>query len=608
MNIITVDFETYYAKDFGLKTHTTEEYVRGDQFEVIGVGVALNDDPAVWFSGTDKEVAEFLGRYDWASSFVLAHNTMFDGAILSWRYGVKPKGWFDTLCMARAVHGVEAGGSLQALAERYKIGVKGTEVVNALGLRRGDFSEEQLAKYGEYCRNDVLLCKKLFDILMQVFPTKELKVIDITLRMFVEPHLVLNLPMLESHLETVKERKAKLLLAADADKDSLMSNDKFAELLKLLKVEPPTKISMRTGNTAWAFAKTDEEFKALLEHPDLRVQALVSARLGNKTTLEETRTQRFIDIALRGTLPVPIKYYAAHTGRWGGDDKINLQNLPSRGQNANKLKLSIEAPEGYVVIDCDSSQIEARTVAWLAGQTDLTEAFDNGEDVYKIMASSIYGKEVDQITKDERFVGKTTILGAGYGMGAEKFQAQLTAVAVDVSLEECKRVISVYRSTYSRIPTLWRDGQRCLEGIITQNASTFGVQEAVTFDATESGFLLPSGLWQKYEGLTKTFDAVGKDQYHYKTRKGDVKLYGGKVVENICQAVARCVIAEQMLKIAKRYKVVLTVHDAVACIALESEAKEAQKYVEECMRWRPSWASTLPLNCESGMGKSYGEC
>jgi DNA polymerase len=608
MNIITVDFETYYAKDFGFKTHTTEEYVRGDQFEVIGVGVALNDDPAVWFSGTDKEVAEFLGRYDWASSFVLAHNTMFDGAILSWRYGVKPKGWFDTLCMARAVHGVEAGGSLQALAERYKIGVKGTEVVNALGLRRGDFSEEQLAKYGEYCRNDVLLCKKLFDILMQVFPTKELKVIDITLRMFVEPHLVLNLPMLESHLETVKERKAKLLLAADADKDSLMSNDKFAELLKLLKVEPPTKISMRTGNTAWAFAKTDEGFKALLEHPDLRVQALVSARLGNKTTLEETRTQRFIDIALRGTLPVPIKYYAAHTGRWGGDDKINLQNLPSRGQNANKLKLSIEAPEGYVVIDCDSSQIEARTVAWLAGQTDLTEAFDNGEDVYKIMASSIYGKEVDQITKDERFVGKTTILGAGYGMGAEKFQAQLTAVAVDVSLEECKRVISVYRSTYSRIPTLWRDGQRCLEGIITQNAATFGVQEAVTFDATESGFLLPSGLWQKYEGLTKTFDAEGKDQYHYKTRKGDVKLYGGKVVENICQAVARCVIAEQMLKIAKRYKVVLTVHDAVACIALESEAKEAQKYAEECMRWRPSWASTLPLNCESGMGKSYGEC
>jgi DNA polymerase len=221
---------------------------------------------------------------------------------------------------------------------------------------------------------------------MDKFPVKELKVIDTTLRMFVEPTLRLNLPMLESHLETVKERKAKLLAVAQADKDSLMSNDKFAELLMLLGVEPPTKISARTGKQAWAFAKTDEEFKALLEHADPRVQALVSARLGNKTTLEETRTQRFIDIALRGSLPVPIKYYAAHTGRWGGDDKINLQNLPSRGQNANKLKLSIEAPEGYVIIDSDSSQIEARTVAWLAGQNDLVEAFDKGEDVYKIMA------------------------------------------------------------------------------------------------------------------------------------------------------------------------------------------------------------------------------
>jgi len=420
--------------------------------------------------------------------------------------------------------------------------------------------------------------------------------------------LTLNLPMLESHLETVKDRKARLLLAAEADKDSLMSSDKFAELLVRLGVSPPTKTSARTGKQAYAFAKTDEEFKALLEHPDPRVQTLVSARLGNKTTLEETRTQRFIDIALRGTLPVPIKYYAAHTGRWGGDDKINLQNLPSRGHNANKLKLSIEAPEGYVVIDCDSSQIEARTVAWLAGQTNLTEAFDNGEDVYKIMASAIYGKEVDAVTKEERFVGKTTILGAGYGMGAEKFQTQLTTFGVDVSLEECKRIISVYRATYSRIPDLWKDGQRCLEAIITKSAATFGVQDAVVFDATKSGFLLPSGLWQKYDNLTKTFSPDGKPQYHYTTRKGAVKLYGGKVVENICQAVARCVIAEQMLRIAKRYRVVLTVHDAVASIAPEAEAQEAQKYVEHCMRWRPDWCQTLPLNCESGVGKSYGEC
>ena len=196
-----------------------------------------------------------------------------------------------------------------------------------------------------------------------------------------------------------------------------MSNDKFAALLGKY-VEPPKKISARTGKEAWAFAKTDEEFKKLAEHENENVRDLVNARLANKTTLEETRTQRFIDIANRGLMPVPLRYYAAHTGRWGGDEKINLQNLPSRGENANKLKKSIIPMEGYTIIDADSSQIEARILAWLAEQDDLVEAFENGEDVYKIMAKSIYGKPVEEIKKEERFVGKTTILGCGYGMGA----------------------------------------------------------------------------------------------------------------------------------------------------------------------------------------------
>ena len=613
MNIITVDFETYYSKTLGFKSHTTEEYVRDPEFHEIGVGIAVGDEPAHWFSGSRAEMAKHLSQYDWANSFVLAHNTQFDGAILSWRYGVKPKGWLDTLCMARAIHGVDAGGSLKALAEKYQIGVKGTEVEDALGLRLSDFTPEHLATYGKYCCNDVELTRTLFHrfILPGVgegFPIKELRVIDCTLRMFIEPTLVLNKDMLVAHLEGVKAKKAALLEAAAADKDVLMSNDKFAELLMSLKVEPPRKVSARTGKEAWAFAKTDEDFKKLADHPDPRVQALVGARLGTKTTLEETRTERFISIAERGPLPVPIKYYAAHTGRWGGDDKINLQNLPSRGQNAGKLKKAIEAPEGYVVIDCDSSQIEARTVAWLAGQTDLVEAFENGEDVYKIMASAIYGKAVEEINKDERFVGKTTILGAGYGMGAAKFQAQLKTFGVDVSLEECKRIIDVYRRTYDKIPALWKQGQTCIESIITNNASTYGVVDAVQFDPSRKGFRLPSGLWQRYEGLKKLVDAEGKTEYVYSTRKGPSRIYGGKLTENICQAVARCVIAEQMLKISKRYKVVLTVHDAVACIAPEAEAEEAQAYVETCMRWRPDWAQTLPLNCESGVGRSYGDC
>jgi DNA polymerase I-like protein with 3'-5' exonuclease and polymerase domains len=544
----------------------------------------------------------------WSEALVLAQNTAFDGAIMSWHFGIKPKGWLDTMCMGRALHGVDASASLKALAERYEVGAKGDEVVAALGKRRDDFTEEELERYGSYCRNDVELTYAIFQKMMKKFPTKELKVIDVTLRMFIDPRLELDLPLLEQHIEDVINKKEKLLEIAAANKKDLMSNDKFAELLKQLGVDPPTKISVRTGKEAWAFAKTDENFKELQEHPNLKVQALVAARLGNKTTLEETRTQRFIDIAGRGRLPVPIKYYAAHTGRWGGDDKINLQNLPSRGQNAGKLKDSIKPPPGYVLIDADSSQIEARTVAWIAGQTDLVEAFENGEDVYKIMASAIYSKDVADVTKEERFVGKTTILGAGYGMGAEKFQLQLKIFGVDIPVNECKKIIDIYRQTYPKIPALWRQAQLCVNAILTRSATPFGVVDAVTFDATEKGFLLPSGLWQRYEGLQKVTDAEGKEQYEYKTRKGFVKIYGGKVVENLCQAVARCVIAEQMVKISKKYKVVLTVHDAVACIVPLEETEQAAKYVESCMRWRPEWCQALPLDCEVGYGESYGAC
>ena len=609
MNLITVDFESYYSKEFGFSKLTTEEYVRDDRFEVIGVGVKENGEETEWFSGDHNAIQAAFDKYNWKDSFVLAHNTAFDGAILSWLFGVRPKGWLDTLSMARAIHGVSVGGSLAKLAEHYNVGVKGEEVINALGLRRQDFSATQLARYGEYCKNDVDLCYDIFQLMMDAgFPTQELKVIDATLRMFIEPSLELDLPLLEQHLEEVKARKERLLEAAKADKDTLMSNDKFAELLRALKVDPPRKISPTTGKEAWAFAKTDEAFKELAKHPDPRVQVLVSARLGNKTTLEETRTQRFIDIAKRGKLPVPLKYYAAHTGRWGGDDKVNLQNLPSRGDNAGKLKMAICAPKGYVIIDADSSQIEARTLAWLAGQDDLVEAFAKGEDVYKIMASAIYNKPVEDISKDERFVGKTTILGAGYGMGGEKFQAQLKTFNVDIPQDECKRIIDVYRRTYAQIPQLWQAANSSLDAMLTRRFASVGREGVIKFDAEGCGFVLPNGLPLRYAELRRVLDAQGRTQYEYKTRMGFTKVYGGKVVENLCQALARCVIAEQMLKIGKRYKTVLTVHDAVACIAPKEEAYVAQAYVEDCMRWTPAWATGLPLNCESGVAESYGEC
>ena len=606
MNILTIDFETYYDRSYSLSKMTTEEYIRDEMFEVIGVSVKRNDDPAVWFSGTKAKTKAWLDQWDWDNAIAVAHNAVFDMAILNWHFDIRPKRIADTLSMLRAIDGPDAGNSLAKAAERYGLGKKGDEVINALGKGRLDFTPEEMARYAEYCCNDADLTYDLFQRIAVGFPQIEFRLIDLTIRMFTEPMLSLDEEVLTNHLSNVKSSKDALMAKLNYDKADLMSNPKLAELLLFHGVIPPTKISPATGKETHAFAKYDEAFKELLEHENPQVQAIVAARLGVKSTLEETRTERFIKIAERGTLPVPLRYYAAHTGRWGGDDKVNLQNLPRK----SPLKKAIIPPDGYVFIDCDSSQIEARTLAWLAGQNDLVDAFDKGEDVYKIMASSIYGVDVDEVTDPQRFVGKTTILGAGYGMGAAKFQAQLKTFGVDMPEDECKRIIKVYRETYPMIPKLWRQAGDALDAMANNQTAPIGL-DGVLVVYGKDGIKLPNGLSIKYPNLRwKPMMGSQHNEMVYDQKKGraviPTRIYGGKAVENICQALARIVIGEQMLMVARKLRVVMTVHDAVGCIAPEAEANKARAYVEDCMRIRPKWAVALPLNCESKMGASYG--
>jgi DNA polymerase I-like protein with 3'-5' exonuclease and polymerase domains len=608
VNIITVDFETYYDKDISLRKLTTEEYVRHEQFEVIGVSVKVNNEETAWLSGPHDALKKYLhANYDWENSAVLAHNTMFDGAILSWLFDIHPRVWLDTLCMARALHGTEVGGSLAFLAEKYGLGVKGNEIVNAVGKRLTDFNEEELGRYGDYCVNDTELTYKLYKKFEKDFPVVELKIIDLTLRMFIDPVLELNVEKLKRHLDVLKDQKDDLLEEAGIEKSELMSNPKFAKALEALGVVPPMKTSLRTGKESFAFAKSDEAFKALQEHDNPKVQALVAARIGLKSTLEETRTQRFIEVASRGKMPVPIRYYAAHTGRWGGSDKINLQNLPSRGPNAKVLKSSICAPEGYSIIEADSAQIEARVLAWLSQQVDLVRAFENGEDVYKKMAGSIYGKKEEDISAAERFIGKTTILGCGYGMGAVRFKEQLQSFGVDMEQEEAARIIKIYRQTNSSITKLWRECQVALEGMRQGDAYAIGLSGVLQVIPKENGIQLPNGLMMRYDNLKAEEGEKGLE-YFYKTRIGDVRIYGGKVVENVCQAIARCIMAEQMLMISKKYRVLLTVHDSVVCSVPDKELDKAAAYVDSCMRHTPEWAKGLPVRGDVETGKNYGEC
>jgi hypothetical protein len=336
MDLITADFETFYSQQYSLSKLTTEEYVRDPQFQAIGLGVKVNSGKSIWIEGPD--IPAWVPKFNWDNSMVLAQNTMFDAAIFAWHYGIRPRVWADTLGMSRALFPHEKSHSLAAQVQRMGIqGAKGDEVVRAIGKRFEDFTPTELAAYGEYCCNDGDLTYELFQRYMAMgFPKDELRLIDRTIRMFTEPELYLNKAKLQAHYNAVVQRKSDLMsslrpLLAQAGelpaafseghediKKMLMSNERFASVLRGLGVEPPMKVSPTTGKEAYAFAKTDEAFLELREHDDDAVQVLVEARLGNKTTIEESRTERFMAISTRGKFPVPLRYYGAHSGRWSG--------------------------------------------------------------------------------------------------------------------------------------------------------------------------------------------------------------------------------------------------------------------------------------------------
>lgn len=620
MKIITLDFETYYDVGFSLTNLTTEEYIRHERFQVIGVGIKIDQGETYWYTG--EQVEKELNKIDWKESALLCHNTQFDGGILSFRYGIIPHLYLDTLGMARAIHGVDVGGSLAFLVEKYNLGVKGNEVIQAKGKRREDFTDAELKQYGEYCKNDVELTSKLYSVLNKNFSNDEIKLIDITLRMYTQPVLEVDDALLQDRLEEVKQLKGDLLsglmvkLSCDTPecvRAKLASNKQFAELLTELGVEVPMKTSPATGNPTYALAKNDTGFIELTEHEDVFIQELCAVRLGTKSTIEESRIQRFIEIGSRnkGKLPIPLKYYGAHTGRWAGSDKVNFQNLPSRDKKKKALKNAIIPPEGNIIINSDSSQIEARILVWLAGQDDIVQWYKDGRDVYSEFASKIYNRPITKKDTVERFIGKTCTLGLGYGTGWTKLQHTLKTQPpnADLSDEECQRLVKVYREVNHKVIKLWEQCDKALRDIASwrDDMMPYYIGRHECLKVTREGIQLPNGLYIHYPNLT--WDTSGaKSKYVYKSRRGFISIWGGSVVENVVQALARIVIGEQMIAINEKYRPVLTVHDAVVCIAPEAEKDSAIKFITDVMSTPPIWGQSLPIACETNYGESYGDC
>lgn len=603
MQLLTIDFETTYSKTYSLSKMTTEAYVNDPQFEVVGVAVKINEEPTQWFTGNMMETAQWLAQFDWGNSIVVAHNALFDGAILGWRFNIHPKVIVCTLCMARALHAVSVGGSLAAMSEYYGLGKKGTEVHDAIGKRRADFSQAEIEAYGGYCVNDVELTYKLFQAMLPNVNKAELKLIDITIRMYTNPMLKLDREVLDLHLIDVREQKDKLLEECGIIKEDLMSNNKLAVVLESLGVEVPMKLNSK-GAQAFAFAKTDEGFKALAEHDDLRVQAIVAARLGTKSTLEETRTERFIAIAERPNrksfLPVPLLYYGARTGRWAATDKINLQNIPRK----SKLKSSIVAPDGHVIIGADLSAIELRMGLAFAGQLDKMNMLGAGVDLYKDFAAQIYNIGMDEVTDSQRFMGKTSQLSLIYGTGAVKLRNQVKMMSgVDIGEEEAKRIVEIYRSEYTSVVAAWREGDKVLDAVAENSYITMGRNDLIQVHGSQ-GAMLPSGLYMRYPDLVKERVGTRYEWSVMKNKRERDKLYGSKVYQGLTQALARCIIAEAMLRVDKRYRIGLTIHDALYVIAPEDEADEALRFIITQLRRAPDWMPDIPLDAEGGFGRS----
>lgn len=606
-DILVLDFETYWDTNYTLSKMTTDSYVLDPQFHAFGCGVWLRswgeERSPLWLSGAELDI--FFAGVDWSTTAVMAHNTAFDGFILTQRYGYKPAYYYDTLSMARALIGVQVGGSLKKVAEHYKLGVKGDEVMNTKGLRT--LSLQQLAALGAYCTNDVQLCWRAFQVMRESFIEPELDLIDTTIRMFTEPSVWLDEKLLEQELINERARKAEILERSGATVEVLGSNKQFAQLLWMFGVDCPTKISPRTGKETYALAKTDEGFVELLNHDDEAIRMLAEARLAAKSTLQETRTERFLTVA-KGNRPWPVllNYYGAGTtGRWSGGNRQNPQNLPSgrKKGTTRTLRNSVLAPHGYKIVVGDSAQIEARTLAHQAKQDDLVEVFRTGGDPYCRMATAVYKREITKADVEERWVGKMLVLGCGYGMSSEKFMHALRAeTGIALTAQAASLAVLTYRCVNPQIVKFWELGSNILRIIARGGTANYG-----PFAVGPAGIHLPNGLWIKYPDLRQ--DVGG---FTYATKHGRTKIYGGKVIENLIQALARIIVAEQMHLLERRVlrrvggRIWLMAHDEICALVPERFAEPVKQAMLLIMSTPPNWAPTLPVAAEVGIGDTYG--
>lgn len=632
-----LDFETYYDKEFSLKKLAPPNYILDPRYETIGCSFMVGDAAPEFVDGPD--IKSYLARFTPETTTTVAFNALFDNCILAWVYGFVPNRMVCTMRLACALRGhLLRSYSLAAVAKYLGLGVKGTTISNVCGMRRSDILSNCALwnDYQSYSNNDNDLSRSIYQTLMPEFPASERRIMDRVLRCSIEPKFVIDQAMLEQHLVDLKSEKARMLIEAGADtfvgdpdmEDKLVafartirSNTQFEEKLKLLGVDIEYKPSATNPeNQIPAFAKTDQFMADLQEHEDPEVQALAAIRLGLRSTIEETRGERIASIgklpwrySAPGSMPIPLRYAGAHTHRLSGDWKLNMQNLPSSRKVGSKLRKALRAPDGYEVVVADKSQIECRINGWLCGQGDLLEIFRNNGDPYSVLASSIFGFVVDKnIHKVERFIGKSGVLGLGFGCGPDKFYTMVVRSArlLGMDVKELLKfwtpllagtAVRVYRTLNTGITGTWK----LLDGIL--RTAWLGTTLPVKFGPCVIGHGYvegPGGLRMNY--ANPRIDENGDLRYDYGARS--YKMYGSKFLENIVQFLARINTMHDALRISDRgFRFNLQSHDELAWVVPKDKVEECKRVALEEMRRPPSWAKDLPLNAECSSGPTYGD-
>lgn len=607
MRNIWLDFETYYDNEYSLRKMTPIEYILDPRFEALGCSFYIQSSTAteIWIDGPN--LPAFFAGVDWSECRVISHNAMFDMLILAMRYDIHPAAYGCTLSMARnwIRHQIGKCG-LEQCAKRYMMekgkAIYHTKGVSFAALKADDDLYEQ---FTEYCCNDTRICRMLwYNFLHEGFPIGELDVIDWTIRMVVQPALEIDLIRVAEHLSAVKAQKQQLLEAAGLeDRSSLMSDELLAGILIELGVDPPPmKVSPSTDEAIWAFAKTDLEFTDLQNHEDPKVQAVVAARLGHRSTIEESRAERFMAIShMTEAMPIPLRYSGAHTHRFSGDWSLNMQNLP----NGSKLREAIRAPKGCVVVSVDASQIEARLNATLSGEAWLVEAFKEGRDVYSEFATDIYNKPVSK-GMDERKVGKVGILSLGYGSAWMTFQRMVrNQTGIVLTDDDATRIVTLYRNVNAAIVDHWSEAKEVILMIEQGVEAIWG-----SLRIEREALVLPNGNRLRYHNLRKEQLNGFKKQWVYDQGPLTKRLYGAKVVENECQSLAFLHIAEVAMRVKKLTDGMLLpchqIHDELLYCVPETMGEKVKQLVIQEMSTSPEWLPDAPLAAEGHIGETYG--